>query len=671
MSATLLSGICVLSSLAQNADSLMYAAGDSAIMMREVSVSATRAHHVYDNVHGSMELSRGMLDTYGRFMGVADPVRLYRTLPAVSTGGDINGGMNVQGTDYSTNYYTVDKAEVINPMHMLGLFSVFNVSHFEGFSLIPGGHGALNPDFLGASFEARTSADSDTVFNGEASVGVMMASATLRVPVDRRRSSLILSARRSLLDVLFPSILSIDHATLKYNLVDANATWIQQIGSNAVMHINFMASADHMNMNDKFYDAKGSFGWKNLLASALYQSPSMNHILSWSRYTNRFVLRESTFTIALPSAVSHLAYRGEWHLKNLMVGWDTNLSTVDEQGHRENAEEDIMCRRTYGLTASVAGSYSLCFGPWSADAGLRLSVYTDFNGFTRAYPMPRFSLRYSTKRDWFVKAILGWRSQFSHLVKESGTGLPVDFRINASDRFRPATSRELLLSAGGPLMGPGLSLNVELYAKRFRNLVEFNGAVINMINSGYNPLEDLLQGHGYSAGVSVTLSRGIGRLRGWAGYTLGVSKGRFDDLGDKWFSTDNDRRHDFKAALSWNISRSVQVATSYVYATGNPYTAAAYGYMIGENLICEYQPHNSSRLPAYKRLDISLDLHLPAIRLHNNRQAVQSLNVSFYNLLFNKNVLYSYITYSTGSGLSTRYTGLKSFIPSVAYNIKF
>lgn len=110
----------------------------------------------------------------------------------------------------------------------------------------------------------------------------------------------------------------------------------------------------------------------------------------------------------------------------------------------------------------------------------------------------------------------------------------------------------------------------------------------------------------------------------------------------------------------------MQLSASYVYATGLPYTKAKYGYMIGENLICEYYPHNSSRLPHYNRLDLSASWH------HTNRHGLrQEVAVSVYNVLGSHNVLFQYQDYSVSGGIINKSSVMNMVLPSITYSISF
>lgn len=109
-----------------------------------------------------------------------------------------------------------------------------------------------------------------------------------------------------------------------------------------------------------------------------------------------------------------------------------------------------------------------------------------------------------------------------------------------------------------------------------------------------------------------------------------------------------------------------EIFAKFTHATGTHYTKAKYGYMIGENLICEYFPHNSSRLPSYNRLDLSANW----IFLRKGR-CRHTLNVSVYNATAARNVLFVYTQYSVDKGIRNLESVMGSVIPSLSYAIEF
>lgn len=598
-------------------------------------------------------------------MGVSDPMRLLQTLPAVATNNDLSAGISVEGCDHSHNLSTVDGMEIVNPSHMLGLFSVFNMDHFKSVRMQPNFKSAESQNFLGASIDAITPSTPDTLFRGKASLGIVEANTSLAIPVSKNVSSLVVSARRSMIDIVYPGILKFDHAKLNYRFADLNTTYTQRLHKGWSMKGNLFFSTDRLRMTDSYYDSKGNFSWRNLDGSVSFNNSHNNHILAFADYRNNFTLTESSSTLKLPSGLFKVNYRGTvgWH--RFLFGAEASLRRVDRQKPQTATIEHNRNEWTdNGIETSLSASHNNIWRNLATEIGLKTTLY-DNDGYTRLFPQPRFKATLKLPGDFNLSGSYGIYTQFTHLIKESGTGLPVDFWINASHEFPAQTSHSTSLSFAGPLFDHNLLFSVEGYYRTFSNVVEFDGGLLNMVNSVYDPLSDVICGRGRAYGVSLTLMREIGKLRGWLGYNFGKSENRFPTFGKIWFPSDHDRRHDLKATLMWNASERWNFSATFVHATGTPYTRAAYGYIIGENFICEYFPHNSSRLPNYNRLDLSADFRI------GDSKHDQRLNFSIFNALFNHNVIFTYITYSPKNGLTHRKTGLKTAIPSVSYSLSF
>ena len=94
-------------------------------------------------------------------------------------------------------------------------------------------------------------------------------------------------------------------------------------------------------------------------------------------------------------------------------------------------------------------------------------------------------------------------------------------------------------------------------------------------------------------------------------------------------------------------------------------------YMVGENMIHEYGPHNGARMPDYHRLDLSA-----TYLLHTGRRFKGSLNLSVYNAYARENPLYLdvkvyYDKETENISLSLIGQSLYSLLPSLSYRLEF
>ena len=66
--------------------------------------------------------------------GSPDPIRFVKLLPGVETGSELDAGLHILGTENSHSLVSVDGVPIYGATHVLGLFSTFISSHFQGMS---------------------------------------------------------------------------------------------------------------------------------------------------------------------------------------------------------------------------------------------------------------------------------------------------------------------------------------------------------------------------------------------------------------------------------------------------------------------------------------------------------------------------------------------------------
>ncbi len=649
--------------LAQSAVKASDAEPDSAVMALDEVVVSVRVPARVIPSGDRLVVGKSSLSVIPTILGTSDPLRFLETLPEVATRGEISPGISVRGMDYSHNYTSINGGRIINPYHMLGLFSTFNTEHFRNFTFYDSPRHGVSPNVLGAVLDSSLALTGEEAMGGSANVGLLSASATLDFPVSER-GLLRISGRRSYIDKVFPGLLKFDHAALLYHFTDLNLSYIHEFGKSEKISVDAFYSSDRMRLCDEYYDSDGLFGWRNMFGNVSFMSSDMEHRLTWSFFDNGFDLRESSFKVSLPSSLRELAYHGRVSLNRwLDCGTEVVYRDIRPQYNKTRGCEE---KSRKGVEASlfIDGRRRLT-DELSVSAGIG-GVYYSCGGLRRFFPLPRVELVYRFGRSLVVSAFLGRAVQFTHLVKESDAGLPANFWIGAGERFRPQSSWDCSVSLKGLLMEGMVNYKLDAYYRGIKGVTEFDGSILNMVGGRYDPLDDVRQGEGRSYGVSLTLAFLRGNFQGWASYNLGRSEVRIPGLAAGYIPSGYDRRHDLGVTGSYILKNRFHFNLSVSYATGTPYTEAAYGYMIGENLICRYYPHNSSRLPDYFRVDFSFGWELPRCG-----RLSQRLDVSFYNLTAHDNVILSHYTYSPEKGFVNLRSSFRYVVPGLSYTISF
>ena len=123
-----------------------------------------------------------------------------QSLPGITTAGDRGGELFVRGGTPSQNIILVDHIPVTQPFHISSLFSAFPASVIHDVEFYAGGFGAEYTGGVSSVLDITMRQGNMKEISGEAAVSPYLASALVEGPLETDRQSLLVSARRSLID---------------------------------------------------------------------------------------------------------------------------------------------------------------------------------------------------------------------------------------------------------------------------------------------------------------------------------------------------------------------------------------------------------------------------------------------------------------------------------------
>lgn len=653
---------CVSASGTQPADSLRT---DS---LREVTVVAVGpVRTVTQQEDGRATLSRKGLTDAPSFMGSGDAIAMLRSMPSVSTSNDLQATMHVKGGANGSNSYFVDGMRIVNPLHMLGFYSAFNPDFFENYDFRSGYIPVTAQTTSGAILEAHSSNEVLSRALASASVGLIESHVAAGAPLVEERISLEIGGRIAYPSKIFPSMLEMGSSRLEYGFWDANLVLTSRLSDKDLLSFTAFADRDNMDVTNHRQGAKdGYFRWSNIAAGATFRHEDTQMNLYWSRYRNKLFLEQGGRRLDLPSGLDQIS---ALYIQPLKKGWrieaDVNWHhTLGQHNSALTSRNGVESRSAVEVNAGA--EWSQGFGTrFSIDAGIRMAFYHTDN-YTSVMPQPRLLTKYKIGQRHYLSLSYQRQARFDRLIETSAGGLPSDFWTTASRELLPEDVHSYEICGGGQLPWIGGTFRIDLYKKRLLHATDYSGSVMDMLSPSYDGSSQIVDAHGWSRGIAVSIVRQFSRVRGRIGYSFGRTTLKSDHFGSNDYPASYDRTHDLNATVTWQPLAWLQMSASYVYATGLPYTRAKYGYMIGENLICEYYPHNSSRLPDYNRLDFSASWH------HTNSHGLrQQVTLSVYNALGSRNVLFQYQSYSVSEGITNKSSVMYMLIPSITYSISF
>jgi len=318
------------------------------------------------------------------------------------------------------------------------------------------------------------------------------------------------------------------------------------------------------------------------------------------------------------------------------------------------------------------GYYSLANNSSTNNIGL-VDKINDKNNLSL---QPRVSARYSLSEDWFLKASYANMQQNIHLLSNSSVGFPSDIWVPAIDSVPSQQSEQWAGSISTLLFQGAYELSLEGYYKTMGNLITYKAGYSNLesTESWENAVET--GGEGESYGIELFLQKKKGKTTGWIGYTLSWSNRRFDNINfGEWYPYKYDRRHDFSLVISHKFNEKWDIGATWVYGTGSAITFPQGVYLgmphtnpwdeqMSVEFVESYGNRNSTRLPAYHRLDFGINKH------KKRKKWDSTLSLGAYNLYNRKNPFFAYLAYEDNQRVAKQ-VSLFPIIPSISYRIQF
>lgn len=655
--------------------------------LQTVEIRGKRLRSPLREIEGSSIISMSFMDEMPHILGNADPLHYAQLLPGVQTNSEYDAGLHIQGCDNSHNYVSLGGAPIYNAAHLLGFFSIFNAGHFTEMSLLKSPVSASFPNRLGGRVDMLTPtwlAAEDSLWtgavHGELSVGPMSSQGTLRLPVGKR-SLLLLSARAAYLNLLYSKWLEVDGDEVKYDFSDYNLSYITQLDDANVLKFEGYWGYDNMKIGQASHGLQGKLKWDNTMAALHWYSRSkdgldergkvwsMEQMVYYSRYANRLNVDEYSFQVGMRSFIFDLGYKGNfswgrWRMGAEVVRHQLLPQDIGITGNLANYQTDA--HHQLATEASVYLQYCQPLGEkLLMEMGARVSGYHCQKSFYRVMPHLKFNCDLSPSAK--LNLNLGIRNQYLFQTGFSSSGLPTEFWFAADKNHRPQYACHAALQGEFWFAEKEYRLSVETYYKWLMNQIENNSNMFDILFSSYSFDGSLLHGKGYNYGLNLLLEKRRGKLTGWLSGSWGRAMRKFDGAQYQgWYPAGHERIYELNAVATYRINRRVSLGSTYVLASGTPYTNVNYAYLMSGNLVTEYGPHNGSRVKPYMRLDLSVSYGFAT------KGSVRSgINFSLYNVTMHGNDLFYRIKVYDNHVRYNAFKFLMPIMPSINYYCKF
>jgi hypothetical protein len=624
--------------------------------------------------------------------GERDILKTIQFLPGVQQGQEGTTGFYVRGGNTDQNLVQLDEATIYNPNHLFGLFSTFNVNAIKSISLTKGGFPAKYGGRLSSVLDITMKDGNKENYQVEGGIGLLSSNLTVEGPLEKGKSSFIVSGRRSYIDLLMKPFLPTGINGTTYYLYDFNVKLNYELGKNDHLFVSYFTGKDHavytgansLNFNIDFGNTTATVRWNHLYGSRLFSNTS----LIFNDYHLGLATSQGNYYSLLFTGIKDVSAKTDFTFipgpnHEVKAGLSYTYHTlfpgavsakIPKKGNRLDLNKDSIPRRYSNEIAFYISDELKMTEKLSVNYGLRVPVF--FTGKkTYAFTEPRFIFKLSLNPVTSIKASYTQMNQFVHLVPNSTASLPTDIWLTSNAKIKPQNSTQYAIGLFKNFKNNEIETSVEVYYKTMNNQVLFKeGAQIDLNTN----LDDVLAfGKGRSYGIEFFVKKNFGRLTGWASYTLSKTTQIFPALNyGKEFPFTYDRRHNLSIAANYELSKTWTFSADFTFYTGIAFTLPAGRAFVADDgslydgIYYDYTSRNNSRLRPYNRLDIGFS-NIKQVRIFG-KSYQREWAFGVYNVYSRQNPYFVYLTTDPITKQpQAKQVSLLPIIPSISFNFKF
>lgn len=632
-------------------------------------VSEKHTSSIRNGSNGLLEVDMAAIQGLPQILGNTDPLHFVKLLPGVQTTHEFDAGINIQGCATAHNEVSIAGVPLYGVTHLLGLFSIFNPVHYQKMAFAT----SSTSNRLGGMICMELPDTLKKTFTGDISVGMVSAQASLGVRLGKG-SHLRASLRQSYLNYVFAPWLKVRESAFGYDFGDYNLTYLYSDGRRNKVWADFYFGRDNAMMAEKGYDLDFYLDWGNYMGAAHWErrgdSVRQMHSIYSSGYASECRLIQADARISFPSYIISSGYKGRCEMGAFTVRSDLTYFHAMPQtpliSGLYNASE-AKKEKQNAFEASVAADYQRQFwNHFGVKASLKGLYYLSPEARSFWGVLPDVSLSYEGYRYGKVTASYGWSQQNMFQTGLSSTSLPIEFWFLAGRHSAPQYSQWANLAYELDFYRSMFQFTCSLYYKDLYNQVEYSGDLFDLIYSAYDLGSHLLKGKGFNVGINLMLHKKAGNLTGWVSYSAGRALRRFDNpeyVG--WYPANHERIHELNAVCSYGYGKW-DFSTTFIFASGRPFTAPKSYYISAGQIVAEFGDHNARRMRPYIRLDFSINYEIT-----RNERYENGINLSIVNAFARGNDVMYKLRLERGKFAYKHQSFPLSVIPSISYYHKF
>lgn len=658
------------------------------------------------------------------FLGEQDVLKSLAVMPGVQQGYEGSAGLFVRGGSPDQNLILLDDVPVYNASHLFGFVSVFTPEALQSVDFYKGGFPARYGGRLSSVIDIRMKEGNRNKQQTDLTIGLVSSKLTHEGPIKKGKSSYLVSARRTLLDLLVTGASKInqmasDQAVVPgLNFFDLNGKLNFDINSRNRLYVSLYAGGDHLfsKFSDQYsyeggetkQNSKVDLQWGNSIAAVRWNSQighklflnttlssglfrynihnsyqqltkkqnEEDEVSSDIKYKTRINNNKLKFLFDWYLANSHRIQFGTSAAVNYFVPGKQEIQKDDggsiERGNRQTSNTEISLFADDHIRIGNHVAFYL---------GLRTDFYETSGKWNSCF-LPRANLKLSLSSRHSLQVSYAEMAQPIHLLTNSSIGLPSDIWVPSTGNIPPEFARQVSLGTSIQI-NEWLDYSFDSYYKTMDGVINYQAGYSFM--DIYDNWENLVEiGKGKAWGFEQAFNYEDQQLKAWLNYTLAWNERQFEQINQgKAFPFKFDRRHDINLGAVYKFSKRIELSAMWVFQTGQAATLPQQDYSsaqeinypiydfitgmeIGDpNRIQHIEDYNNYRLPAFHHLDVGLTVS----RKRKNR--LHEWKIGAYNIYARQNP-YMYYPQTTPDGYRRyKQVSIFPFVPSISYHVKF
>lgn len=668
--------------------------------LQEVTVKTSSTGRSLKNPQMSVEkINVHEVRTIPVLFGERDILKTIQLLPGIKSAGEGNSGFYTRGGSADQNLILLDEAPVYNASHLLGFFSTFNSDAIKNVTLYKGTMPAQYGGRLSSVLDIKMNDGNNQDFGVSGGIGLIASRLNIEGPLQKDKSSFLVSARRTYADVF----LKLGDSSLKKTKLyfyDLNTKMNFILGEKDKIFLSGYFGRDVLSQDKvagiNWGNATGTLRWNHIFNKKLFSNTS----LIYSNYDYKINVHTESTDYGILSRIR------DWNLKEELELYananNTVIFGVNSIYHTIKPGEISVTSNTGTITQGLQDRYSLdnavyannswkINNKWNLTYGLRISAFTilgkgdyytlDDTGkvidtthygpgeIVKTYlnAEPRVAASYQLNSISSLKASYTRNTQNLHLISNSVSSSPTDKWVASTNIIKPEIADQIAIGYYRDLKDRKYEINVETYYKTMQNQIDYRDGAEVFTNEAIET--ELLYGKGRAYGIEWLFRKKTGRLTGWISYTLSKTERKIDGINnDQWYNARQDRTHDIAIVGMYQLNKKWTLSANWIFYTGDAVTYPSGKYTVDNEVYFYYSERNGYRMPNYHRLDIGATKQLT-----RGKRFSSELNFSVYNAYGRANAYQISFRQSETDPDKTEAvkTSLFTFIPSISYNFKF